>query len=576
MQLFGRFLNRAIFSHLLVAVPPAVILGQVVIEVTRPALLQEVQNLNLVTASLMRDRIQAELGGKAGLLGHAERVLDLDIEIHERQALLTALAADAGQALTLYTPEGIFDSQFRPKDMVAVDRQPIPRPAQRRAASQAWAVWPVGEELRLVMAWRQGEDMLGFLATSVPRHQLEGQCMALVERHIGLPGALDVVSVDDGRFVASSAVDHRGTPAPGTTADWMASQRGILSGRTDVTHEFTDSEGQIQLVSVVPMPQLGWVVGAYRPRNVALASLNVAQRRLVVLSLIAALAAGLVGLLLARQISRPVQDLVYAVRRAAQRGFSMDSKVHATGELGRLAESFNYALSQMAEYRRQLRETTQLRLRLARLSPGSGSAREMLARTTPPDPSAPTEPIAVLYADLVIDHSGSLETEHLVTILGEFFTAAHEAIHQEGGRLDRYSGDVVIGLFPEATTPSPSRAAFSAARMIVADAQAISDRWSELSPLRLHASVGVVFGSGHLVAEDPSGDPTVHGDLVERAATLQQHAYVSSVVVDEAAGATLDLDAPLVPAAGDTGALMWTADATSKRPPSSDSSSSTS
>lgn len=58
MPLFGRVLNRAIVSHLLVAVPPAVILGWMVISINEQALRQETQQLHLSLAMQLRDEIR--------------------------------------------------------------------------------------------------------------------------------------------------------------------------------------------------------------------------------------------------------------------------------------------------------------------------------------------------------------------------------------------------------------------------------------------------------------------------------------------------------------------------------------
>ena len=562
MQIFGRLLNRAILSHLLVAVPPAVVLGQMVISINESALRTETQRLHLSLAAQVRDAIEEEADGSIALLGHAERILDLsETPIVQRQDMLRALVADGRiPYLTLYRPDGEFDTVIRPKDGPEVDRSSLPQDRQDSAKDELVAVWDRPARTMVIVPWERDGDLLGFVATELPRTRLRQLCEALAERHLGTSGLVDVVAID-GRYVASSDPGHEGLPDRATTVFAMVhvkGQGGLTALMAGVAGDFKDPAGASQLGAVVSSPRLGWLVGASRPASKALASLGRVRTRVVLMSVIAALVAGLVGLLMARQITGPVQALVQSVRRAAQRGFAPDTQIRGTGELGQLALAFNQALAQLAEYRRQVRQTMQLRLRLSRLATtGSSSARELLARATTAVSLEAAEPMTILYADVMFEESEAAESEYLVTILGEFFTAAHEAIRQEGGRVDRYSGDAVIGLFPNASIDASVAVALRAAATIRHDAQAITGRWAALSPLRLHASVGVASGEAVLVmADEPGQDPTAHGELVERAATLQRRASAGRVLLDEPSAKTLDALPESAPEPGEP-AYVW-------------------
>lgn len=568
MQLFGRLLNRAILSHLLVAVPPAVVLGAMVIAINEQALRLESQRLHLSLATQVRDAIQHEVDVSSSLLGHAERILDLsELTIGQRKDMLRALIADGRiPYLALYRPDGAFDSVIRPKADGDIDRQSLPEATLSTARAEPLAIWDRPEATIVVRAWKRGDELLGFVATSLPQDDLRALCGQLAVRHLGDDGLVDVVAAD-GRYVLSSDGTHTGTPDRAATAFSMVHVRptgdgGLTATEAAVVGDYVDASGENQLAAVVSAPRMGWMVAAARPASVAFRSLDRVRLRVALMSIIAALAAGLVGLLMARQISRPVQRLIRAVRRAAQRGFAPEAQVQASGELGQLAASFNHALAQMAEYRRQVRQTTQLRLRLSRLAPNASSARELLARASATGLAAPPEPMTVLYADVTFEQSAALETEHLVTILGEFFSAAHEAIRQEGGAVDRYSGDAVIGLFIAAALERPAEAAaLSAAASLTRDAAAISERWAGLSTLRLEASVGVVSGRAQLITDDdPSRDPTVDGDLVERAAVLQRKAPAGGILVDAETRKATEREqvGGHFAARGGEGAAMWT------------------
>ena len=559
MQIFGRLLNRAMLSHLVVAVPPAVVLGLMVMSINERALRLEAQQLHLSLATQVRDAIRARAEETATLLGHAERILDLSrLPITQRQDMLRALVADGRLPfIAMYRSDGAFDSLVRPKGAPDVSRDDLPREVREHAVERRWGIWRRPSGPIVTFAWRRDDVVLGYLASRLPQGDLQQLCAELASRFLGDSGAVDVVD-QSGRSVLSPTTDR--VPDPSTTPLAMvklSGTGGLMSLEAGIAGEYVDGDGQQRLASLVSEPQLAWLVAASRPARVAFASLDRVRLRVILMSVIAALAAGLVALLMARQISVPVSRLVKAVRHAAKRGFSPEAKVTASGELGQLANTFNYALAQMAEYRRQVQHTTQLRLRLSRFAASNTSARELLARAGSDQPPRPPEAMAVLYADVELDHGDSLSTEHLVTILGEFFSAAHEAIRQEGGRVDRYSGDAVIGIFLAAQLAQPEQAALAAARTINADARAIGQRWSEMSPIRLHASVGVASGSGQLVLDldDPTGDPTVYGRVVERAASFQRRATADRVIIDAATAAAVQADG-LDPASG-TGDLGY-------------------
>ncbi len=573
MQLFGPFINRAIISHLLVAVPPAVVLGQMVIAINEAALRQETQLLHLSLATQVRDAIRQRAEASAMLLGHAERILDTtNLTIEERQTMLRALVADGRLPyLALYKSDGTFDSLIKPNDAAEIDREALPADVRTDADIESWSVWDDAQGPRIVVSWRRDSEILGFLASRLSQETLQALCQEIGDRYLGTGGRVDVVA-GDGRYVASSV--------PGAPPEWpksvfsmvrLSGAGGLTRLEAGVSGDFEDAAAEAQLGSVVSAPKLGWVVGASRPYRVAFESLAKVRLRVDLMSAIAALVAGLVALFMARQISQPVQGLVRAVRRAAQRGFSLDSQVRASGELGQLAKAFNQALAQMAEFRRQIRQTAQLRLRLSRFGSSTINARELLARATSQAPPGPPEPMTVLYADVIFEEPDSVPTDHLVTILGEFFSAAHDAIRKEGGRLDRYSGDAVIGVFPSALVVETTHSALAAARVLESDAKAISQRWQSVSPIRLSVSIGVVTGEARLITEDPSSDPTVFGDLVERAAALQRRARESMVLIDQATASRIQVkplppgDAVVESLPDDTGetAFVWSQPASS-------------
>ncbi|MEO1334138.1 MAG: HAMP domain-containing protein, partial [Myxococcota bacterium] len=414
-------LNRAILSHLLVAVPPAAVLGAMVVDINGRTLRQESQQLHLSVASQLKDALAARVDETSLLLGHAERILDLAaLSIDARKDLLRALVADQRlPQLMMYRADGAFDSVIRLEGINDVDRDPLPADFLKRVHEDELGLRPDASGVKVVVPWRKGDETLGYLASRLSADELHELCVETASRYLGTGGIIDVVDIR-GNYVLSSVAGRSGTPDRNKTPFSMvklAGQGGLTALEAGVVGDFNDAEGTARLGAVVSSAHLRWLVGASRPVKTAFASLRRVRLRVLLMSIIAALASGVVGLLMARQISGPVQRLVRSVRRAAKRGFTPETKVAASGELGQLASAFNHALSQMDQYRRQIRRTTQLRLRLARLAPDSASARELLARASTEIPSSPPQPMAVLYADVIFEDPKDTNSDHLVTLL---------------------------------------------------------------------------------------------------------------------------------------------------------------
>lgn len=329
--------------------------------------------------------------------------------------------------------------------------------------------------------------------------------------------------------VASSHPEAFGT-GPGTPFSSLhleGGQGGLTHLSTGISSLFQDHAGESQLASVVSAPELGWLVSTTRPERVAFVSLRKVRVRVLLMSIAAALLAGVVALFLARQISQPVARLIAIARRIAKEDFHIDRPIHAYGELGQLAHAFNLALEHLAHYRRELRQTTQMRLRLSRLM-ASASAQEALAIAEAFE-DEPTDQLIVLYADIVIvRHVPDVKSEDLVALLGAFFSAAQATVERHGGWLDRYSGDAVIGIFVE--TPEP---ALAAAQDLIQDAKAVAERWRESTPVDLNTAVAIATGPGTLRKNIDGDALSVAGPVVERAAIAQADATPGTILIDD-------------------------------------------
>ncbi len=541
MGLLSSLLNRAILSHLLVAVPPAVILGKIVADINEDALKLGAQRLHLATADQMKDRLLAQVKLSKHLLGQAERILDMDeIPFAQRQALLKAMVADGGiPHLLVYGPDGKFDSLVRAKTGVSappIDRAPLAAPLIRSVQLKGFSVAPAKlveghASVLLLSKWSKGQETLGFLGTTLSLQPFRAVAKDLVSRHLGDSGALQVLD-GSGRYIISTIDSELGQKTTASSPFGAISERAredLSQISTGTSMTFDDAQAQSRLGSVISAPELGWLIGTSRTVEVAFASLQRVRLRSLLLALAAGLGAGIFGLLLARQISAPIQALIRAVGRVHQDGFREDAKVTASGELGQLASAFNSALAQMGRYRSDLKKTTQMRLRLSRLvSPDA--VRDFLAQEATVQIERPPQPVTILYADLTqSDELRALAIEDLTALLGDFFAMAHETLLRSGGRVDRYSGDAVIGIFQ---SPDHAQAGLKAARELLEDTRSLSERWQERARVDLEASVGLATGAAPIVP-DADGELSVSGALPERAAQLHGWAAPGKIAMDE-------------------------------------------
>lgn len=533
MALLGNILNRAIFSHLLVAVPPAMILGQMVVDINEANLRVETQNLNLALATQMREALDAEVRLRIHLLGHAERILALpQMPLTQKQDMLRALVAEGTiDRLELFRKDGKQDSTIFAKQGPTFNAPDLSQDVMQRAQSHGF-----GLRLRsggpasvtVVVPWTLDGVLFGYLGSDLPLAAFDRRAADLATQYLEGGGRIDVVDLKL-RRVASSEPESRGSDAhsPFVGLNLGAGEGGLAQMQAGISTLYTDAQGASQLASVVSAPQLKWLVATSRPRHVAFASLRKTRFRVLLMSIAAALAAGVVALLLARQISRPVQALIRTTRKVAKADFRTPHPLRAYGELGQLARAFNHAIEHIEHYRRELRQTTQLRLRLSRLM-SANSSKDALASTETQE-DEPVERITILYADVRItrNHPG-VKSEDLVALLGTFFAAAHESLARHGGKIDRYSGDAVIGIFQN----HPEKA-LHAAKELIEDARSVSERWQETTPVTLEASVAVATGTGTLRRTVGTQDLSVTGDVVERAAQAQADAPSSEVVLDD-------------------------------------------
>lgn len=531
MKSRARFLHRAVLSHLFVALPPALLLGVLVADSHRRALLVETHHTQIAVASRLLDALTQRIDSTFTFLETAERVLDRsEIPLEARKELLRAFVAERPiGALAIYASDGQLDTVLSAGIVPPLPKLLDPE-VKRRLAEDGRAIGlPLIEDgksrIELFVAWVRDGEVFGYLATTTPLEELSSLAAKQSAELIGEGGEVDVIGPNRVYFASSvpgrlGRVAGEGTPFASATGDALTNTGAGASLR------YESETKEFRLAALASSPTLRMAVSASRPEAIALASIASVKKRVVLLSIFAALVAGFVALLLARSMTRPIHALASSVRASMKNRVRSAIDAAGTREIELLGSAFNDLLAEVGRQKETTRRDSLVQLRLARyLAPDV--LREVLTEEHKVRASAKEEDVSVVYADLVdgTGASAAIEKVKLVSMLGEFFALACAAIERRGGRVDRYTGDAVIGVF----TKEQANDAVAAAKDIVADTAKIAARFQ--TPI-FSASSGIVSGRGLLGTLQEEGEISVLGALVEEAALLQKSAKSGEVVVD--------------------------------------------
>ena len=134
--------------------------------------------------------------------------------------------------------------------------------------------------------------------------------------------------------------------------------------------------------------------------------------------------------------------------------------------------------------------------------------------------------MSVLFVDLVgfTARAESLDPEDVRAVLTPYYEEVRTRLQSFGGRVEKFIGDAVMGIFgaPTAYGDDPERA--------VRAALAVRD-WAEEDGLQIRIAVNTGEAIVELEARPDQGEAMVAGDVVNTAARLQAAAPVGAVIV---------------------------------------------
>jgi adenylate cyclase len=559
--------TRLFLLILLCALPPLVGLGWKMMDTNALALEELVRHLH---RSLVGDVQRTVRGSLARVEQDLEGIGQILFapglgDDATRYALVGSRVAALGNIdfVTLYAPSG------QSVTTVKADEVPAPRIASRLDASLLDALASRGRlVVRDVSTGARGGPVLevffpivrdggvrAILGTQVKLGELCALMGELGERFLG---SRENVFVVDGR---RRLVLHADPARVAAREDF--SQHGLfaaLSGDSSFTTDMAavsdfQQDGEAMLGSLESLSERGWGVVVQQPQSVAYASLAEMRRSILTALALAALVALVAGLLGARQLTRPLRDLVVATRALSERAFrGVGERVtRRSDELGTLGRAFDGMALTLASKEREVITQTQARAALSRyLSP---DVVELVV--SHPDQlrlGGERREVTILFADVVgfTQLSESQPPEIIVALLNELFTFATEIIQRRGGIIDKFIGDCIMAVWgtPQSHEDDAQRAV-RAAEDLRRWLDVGNRRWRERWGIEIQLAMGVHTGfavAGN-VGSDKRMDYTVIGDTVNVAARLESVAQPGQILVSEATRERMGNDSvELVPA----------------------------
>ncbi|OGR83081.1 MAG: hypothetical protein A2636_05185 [Elusimicrobia bacterium RIFCSPHIGHO2_01_FULL_64_10] len=163
---------------------------------------------------------------------------------------------------------------------------------------------------------------------------------------VGGGGREAFVADEKGRVIAHS--DGR----IGAETDFSANPivREALQKKTIGSKEYADAGGRPIVGAYAAVDWAGWVAVIQQPKDAAYFAVRETRRRALQIVLISLGAAALAAFVLAKNLSRPIFNLIEGARAIARGDFDAAVDIHSNDEMGDLARTFNEMSRELKRY----------------------------------------------------------------------------------------------------------------------------------------------------------------------------------------------------------------------------------
>jgi class 3 adenylate cyclase len=390
----------------------------------------------------------------------------------------------------------------------------------------------------VVVRVRVGDATTGFVASSVPLAAVQARVERLAREHFA--GTEDAIFVVDAglRLIAhprAARAVAREERHDGLLRDVTAEMIGPVLSQAG---EYAASDGTPMLGTVAGMEGRPWALVAQIPQSVAYASLERMRMLIGVTVAAAILVALLLGLVLARSISKPVAALTRYADALAHRRFEERVTVGTRDELAVLGHAMNQAAHDLEESEARIRHEVAVRTDLGRYVPEQLVER-IVRREADMKLGGTKRAITVLFADVVgfTPLTDRLPPEATVAMLNELFTILTQIVFKHGGTVDKFIGDCVMAFWNAPGDQADHvRLALETAEDMQAWLEQGNERWRSKYGVTLELAIGVHTGEAVVgnIGSEKRMEYTAIGNTVNLAARLEAIARPSQILVTEA------------------------------------------
>ncbi len=532
----------------LLTVVPLAALGLALMSKASETVRTMTREYQLSVAGDLGRTIESQLGDAENGLESVGRVLT-DLELDEPVAIQLAInlvaAHEAIDHVGVYAKSGELIDVIREQGAGEVRLPEMLSDDTREAAAAENVVTgrAVSSEgsprVLIVVPVRTGDVVTGFVASLVSLERVQRRVEQLsIERLEGLPGSLFVID-DEMRVLAHS---QRQKARDLVSARGAGALTGIgstkLPGGLMRSGEFVESDGTEMVGTVTGLQSRPWAIVTQIPRDFAYASVATMRRLLIIVSLIAIVLALMVAFGVARQITRPIQQLSSFARDLAARRFDRRVTVNTRDELAVLGDVMSSAAADLQASEERIREEEAIRRDLRRYLPAELVDR-VVRREQDMQLGGERREISVLFADVVAftPIADSLAAEDTVGLLNELFTILTEIVFRHGGTVDKFIGDSVMAIWgaPE-SQQDHARRAIAAAEDMMRWLEAGNQGWRHKFGVTVELAIGINSGQAVVgnVGSETRMQYTAIGDAVNVAARLESIARPQQILITKA------------------------------------------
>ncbi len=114
--------------------------------------------------------------------------------------------------------------------------------------------------------------------------------------------------------------------------------------------EYKDQNGTEMVGAYAPIQNLMWTIIVQQPKKEAYYSSILMQRQAIILIIVSILLSGLIAFFVARNLTKPILEIIKAASKIAQRDFTARIKTKTTDELNDLITTFNSMTEELKKY----------------------------------------------------------------------------------------------------------------------------------------------------------------------------------------------------------------------------------